>query len=521
MAKKKVAVVGGGATGVSLSWCITSQKHSRDEVELTLFHDEDKVGGHSRTIPIVFDSHGRAHVAEGDHIAEKTYPVDIGVQFVCPTLYPNLYEQLALAPFATKVKLQHHPELKLSGSFRDNLNWGNFDPYQHGPKFEACYTADAIADAERFQQDMKRAWLLVLRGKRMWKMNIGQYLDARGFSREGNFFRYLLIPYLSIINGYGTTDLLESSIHDLFPIFAKIPIIQKVGPYGKFTGPGTGWDRFRDGAQVWVETMADEACKRGAVVQNDSRVCHVYTDKGKVTVVWADPTGKPKHEEFDEIVLTTDMTVNRKLLDNDRNPFWREQCNYIAANKFELIPGVCYIHQDEEVLAPPLRDHLEDGQFNCYYCWDPSSGNTFSLPYKLEKSFQTYAMQNILGTPFPCYVSMYSKDEGSVVPRPDKIVHKKTWQHGRWLAGFFDDAKRELWNIQGRGGVWFAGNNTSVDSEEGALVSAMIIAERIAGYRYPFRKVGEQHQLYRYFEDMMFPSRSMHELASSRQEIDD
>src|SRR5690606_25906131 len=111
----------------------------------------------------------------------------------------------------------------------------------------------------------------------------------------------------------------------------------------------------------------------------------------------------------------------------------------------------------------------------------------------------------ILGTPFPCYVSMYAEDEGSVVPRAEKIIYKKTWVHGRWLAGFFDKAKRELHEIQGLGKVWFAGNNTSVDSEEGALLSAMIIAVSIISYEYPWLKIRYAHTDYDVFAVMMFP----------------
>jgi predicted NAD/FAD-binding protein len=515
MTKKRVAVVGGGATGVSLLWCLTSQDVSRDEVELTLFHDEDRVGGHSRTIPVYFDGSGKAHLAP-DGTTETVYPVDIGVQFVCPTLYPNLYKQLALGPFDSKVELKAHAELKISGSFRDDINWGNFDPYQHGPKFAACFTPDARADAERFQGDMKLAWLKIFAGKRMWDMNVGQYLEAAGYSFEGNFFRYMLVPYLCIINGYGTSDLLETDIQDLFPIFAKLPVVQEAGPYAAFTDPGKGWDRFLDGAQEWVSAMAAVAEGYGARVQADAYVTEVRKAGAEVEIVWRDKDGVAHEERFDEVVLTTDMTTNRQLLDNPGNPHWDEQKGYIAEQKFELLPGVCYIHQDESVLAPPLRDHLEDGQFNGYYCWDPSAGNILGVPYKLEQSFQTYLMQNILATPYPCYVSMYAKDEGSVVPAPEKTVYKKTWRHGRWVAGFFDQAKRELHRIQGLGGIWFAGNNTTVDSEEGALVSAMVISEKLSGYTYPFPKLSEAHILYQYFKDMMFPRRTLHDMLAEK-----
>ena len=40
---------------------------------------------------------------------------------------------------------------------------------------------------------------------------------------------------------------------------------------------------------------------------------------------------------------------------------------------------------------------------------------------------------------------------------------------------------------QGVGNIWFAGNNTTQDSEEGALISAMVIAGKVCPqWNYPF-----------------------------------
>ena len=57
--------------------------------------------------------------------------------------------------------------------------------------------------------------------------------------------------------------------------------------------------------------------------------------------------------------------------------------------------------------------------------------------------------------------------------------------------------------------MWFAGNNTTVDSEEGALVSAMVIAEQLSGYQYPFSPLSEAYVIYKYFGSMMFPRPSL------------
>jgi hypothetical protein len=100
---------------------------------------------------------------------------------------------------------------------------------------------------------------------------------------------------------------------------------------------------------------------------------------------------------------------------------------------------------------------------------------------------------------------MYAEDVTSKTPDPAKTIHTKTWRHGRWVASFFDQAKKELHEIQGLGNVWFAGNNTTVDSEEGALLSAMIIAEKISEYEYPYSRLSEAYVIYKYFKNTMFP----------------
>ena len=524
--KKRVAVVGGGATGCAFAWTL-SKEETKDLLDLTILHDEDEVGGHSKTINVWFDSAGKGYAVEAGHPAPAgtpTYPVDIGVQFVAPTIYPNLYKQLKL-PELQHVELTLHPELKLSGAFTPDLNWGNFPAYQTGPRFEGCFNDEAKKLAAQFQRDVKFGPLTPLDGI-TFSTDLDTYLSVKGVQYTTNFFRYLLIPYLTIINGYGTSDLLSTNIEDLYPIFVKIPLLQEHGPYGNFLEPGMGWDRFTHGATSWCVAMAEYGKSRGVKVLTGKTVLAVYPnlEATEVTVEWAntsdvqlsytDPTHTfSKHVEvFDEVILTTDMTTNRKLLGNDKNLIYSVQKDYITEEKFTLIPGLCYIHQDDECLAPHLRDKLEDGQFVSAYAWgkETPGHNDYGLPYDLATSFQTYLMKNILKTPHDCYVSMYESGVGAKHPDPSKVLYTKTWSHGRWVASFFDKAKKDLHRIQGLGHIWFAGNNTTVDSEEGALVSAMIVADELfPEWVYPFDLTSEAYLFYKYFQSTMFPAPSL------------
>ncbi|MDQ3033271.1 MAG: NAD(P)-binding protein [Myxococcota bacterium] len=525
--KKKIGVIGGGASGCSLVWSLM-RPETENLCEVTLFHDEDVVGGHSKTIDVWFDAAGKGFVDDATTPAPagtKVYPVDIGVQFVCATLYPNLYRQLEFPEFKNQVNLTPHEALKISGSFSPTLNWGNFPEYQSGPRFEQCFDAATKELAAEFEKDIKWAPFTPLDGI-TFSTNMEQYLEVEGVPWSSNFFRYLMIPYLCIINGYGTTDLLETKFEDLFPIFVKIPGLQERGPYGSFTEPGRGWDRFTTGATSWVAAMADYGRTKGATLNLGQTVTAIYNKPDGTVVVECSPTADleraktdPSHvvpttsAEFDEVVLTTDMTTNRALLDNAKNALYATQKDYISADKFALIPGVCYIHQDDDCLSPHLRDKKEDGQFVGAYSMgktNPDGSNAYGLPYHLESSFQTYLMKNILGTPVDCHVSMYAEASAAKLPDPAKTIHMKTWRHGRWVASFFDKAKKDLHRIQGLGNIWFAGNNTTVDSEEGALVSAMIIAAQLfPEFRYPFPPASEAFVFFEYFQSVMFPSPSL------------
>ena len=79
--------------------------------------------------------------------------------------------------------------------------------------------------ARRFERDLHGAWWRRVGGRRVWTLTVDEYLTLAGVPRDSNFVRYLLIPYLCIINGYGTADLLDTAMKDLFPIFTRLPFL--------------------------------------------------------------------------------------------------------------------------------------------------------------------------------------------------------------------------------------------------------------------------------------------------------
>jgi len=518
--QQNVCIIGGGASGVALLWALS--QNPNNNCNITLIHNQPYLGGHSYSPAVQWNG--------------KTFNVDIGVQFISPFLYPNVNDMLKLSQFKSRVLVDDYDSLKIACAFpRDTnnkmLNWGNFPNYQlyptnpQDPRFQ-LYDADMMADAKTFQDFLEISiteWATVTLTDFFKNPPLGIV-----FKNKDKFVNYFLKPYLSIMNGYGNALMGETILADLFPLFAYIPFEKT--PQGSFTKPGTGWQRFHHGAQSWVQAMADvaQSYQKSNILLNYTAT-QVYTNQqtGKVSVACLDENNDPHVYVFDKVVLTTDMWTNSQLLNNSNNTYYwnnlyQQYIGYPASPTnpnpvWDLMYGKCYIHTDSSVLSPDLRLQQETLQFTAYYAPGSADGN-----YDLEKTFTTYMQKNLLNDPKAdgLYLTMYG-----YVPDPkvDKIPAQNTWltdpivwTHGKWTPAFMGGAKGNLHKAQGLGSisyagqmntnVYFAGNNATADSEEGALDAAMIIAEYAFGIPYPLPSLNPLAWfMYETYHNVMFP----------------
>ena len=544
MAKKNVCIVGGGATGVALLWALAQDQAARQEWNVTLIHDQPApsangiggVGGHSLTYYVPVPG------------KNKTLPIDIGVQFISPMMYPSVHVMLQRPEFQSRVPMNDYDSLKVAAAFpRLNgqpMNWGNFPAYQQGPNF-ALYSNEMKLDANLFQDFIETELFDHWSMKTLYDFFYPN--PPIPFINKTDFINYILAPYMSIINGYGNALLNDTLFVDLLPIFATLPLPKSWGfptPLGSFTKPGTGWQRFANGAQSWVKAMLAVAqTLTPSQVIYDSKVSAVWTDQttGQVTVQWSANGSKPIiSRTFDKVILTTDMWTNSKVLNNANNKyFWNNvyynsQFDYPIGDyrntnmqpsgphvTWDLLWGKCYIHTDATMLSPDLMQQQETLQFNAYYAPGNQNGN-----YNLINTFTTYIQKNVLNDPDAdgYYLTMYGyipdPSKGQKVPDPQKVLFSEPWTHGRWTPSAMDGPKTKLYMAQGLGNisypgqmntnVYFAGNNTTVDSEDGALMSALAIANYAFGVNYPLYDNSLPETLfaftmYNMYHNIMFP----------------
>ncbi|HYL51373.1 MAG TPA: hypothetical protein VEZ15_05340 [Acidimicrobiia bacterium] len=487
---KKVCIVGGGASAGALLWCLAKAQQlglTTDQWAIRVIHDDVDVGGHSRTVEVPING--------------KSVPLDTGVQMIAPTMYPGLMSMLDLSEFGG-VALQH-VDLHISCTFPFEQGatpyWGNFSAYQKTALFASGAPSAAI-----FENLLSAANLRKDPAEMFGTVKAFLAKNASAFSSSGAltlFTDYFLDPYMSIMNGYGGARLDSTALIDIAALW-------DLG-YASFITPTEGYARFANGAQSWVQQMAILAQKQFgpalSLTLNSSVVEIVPNPPNPANVTWVDKsTGKKSSETFDIVISTLDMQTNSGVFNSPNNPMWSSLYEpYIGSTSgikfgtsvWPLIPGYCYIHQDASVLAPGMpAPLLETLQMNASYAGDGHGG------FDLIKTYTTYIESNLLGiTPNgpadEWYLTMYGFDpsEYGIEPPSTEPGHAFEWVHGMWMPTFMVEQKLAFHGAQSisphhpprsgqqNTGVYFAGNNLTMDSEEGALMSGLCIAKYAFG----------------------------------------
>jgi len=427
--------------------------------------------------------------------------LDTGVQMIAPMMYPGLISMLDLPEFAP-VELQQ-VDLNISCTFPPDSDatpyWGNFAAYQNTDLYRRGAPSAAVFERLLAAANLRKDPIELLATVEAFLKN-----NAASFPSPSDltlFTTYFLDPYMSIMNGYGGARLDTTALIDIAALW-------DLG-YASFTTATEGYARFANGAQSWVHHMAGLAQDHfgpALTLTLNSSVSQIYpTSQGGAAVKWVDlGTGKESFEVFDIVVSTLDMQTNAGVFNSSNNPLWDSlyeprigstQGRKVGTSVWPLIPGYCYVHQDPSVLAPgmptPLRETL---QMNASYAGDGNGG------FDLIKTYTTYIESNLLGITLKdptdeWYLTMYGFDPADygITPPPTSPGHSFEWVHGMWMPTFMVEQKLAFHVAQGVSpfqpprpgqqdtGIYFAGNNLTMDSEEGALMSALCLAKYAFG----------------------------------------
>ena len=477
-----VCIVGGGASGVALLWSLAKAKEQGLDgwdYDVTLIHQPTAglpagVGGHSCAYQVTVNG--------------NEYSIDLGVQMIAPTMYPNTMCMVNLPEFGG-IKLEP-VDLNISCTFPPTGGstpyWGNFPAYQGTPLY-----ATGKADCLAFEKLMNAEPYLLA--------PLSAYLNAHSnqFNQLDHFETYFLDPYMSIMNGYGQALLNEVIVPEIAMLFND--------GYASFTASTSGFQRFDGGAGTLVQAMFDFAkTQLGAALEFvcPATVQEVYPKAGggQPTVAWTPSGGPATSQAFDIVVMAVDMDTCASLLNNATNPLWGFYEQFVGQGVWNLVPGYCYLHTDTAILAPGMPNPLlETLQFTASFAPNPP-------PYNLVNSFTTYIERNLMKvqepdySAFPYLLTMYGFDPTKYVgpdppptPSPAKTLWESDWIHGMWLPSFMWGQKLVFHTAQSSSphypaypdqqttSIYFVGNNLTMDSEEGAIGSALAVAKYAFG----------------------------------------
>lgn len=406
----------------------------RDIHNVTLFESNNYIGGHVYTYHI--------SIGKQEHI-----PLDMGVEYFNEKISPNVFNLLQYLGIKNYVA---------PSSFHARFP-GN-DQYWSNVHLDGPLRQTMQDEFSRFQLGMSE--VMSSGNVRYKKMSISDYLDENGYS---SLFTYqALYPMISISTGCNV-DVRRYPLM-FFALSFNANLVS-------FFSPGY-WRKVEGGMNRYLQTMADML---GDCLKLNTPVGSVKPDGKRVTVYYAG-----KKEIFDAVIFATSAEVTLSILDKATTA----QREVLSHFSYHDIESVC--HHDIRYLGEGSIPHY----FNFRQFKNSPEG--YSFPGTGSVTRVANALSPYRNIAEPLLVTLDPK----VPVDPRKKVKTCRWRVSEPQPDDFL-YKTRLGEIQGTNNIWFCGVDTSLGGHEGAVVSGMVIADRL-GAIYPYK-----HDLLAYIQFKM------------------
>lgn len=421
--RRRVAVIGAGISGMSAAWLIGRA------MDVVLYEAADRPGGHANTLS--------APTRSGP------VPVDTGFIVYNDRNYPNLvalFEHLRVPTQASDM------------SFAASLDGGAFEYSGSGlggllgqpsnvlrPRFWRM-----LSDTLRFYREAPAT----LGRDDLASKTLGQYLGENRYSPA--FVTDHLLPMGAAI--WSTT---ARRMRD-YPLHAFVRFFQRHGLLALSDRPR--WRTVTGGSRQYVTRLLADF---PGEIRLRSAVREVCRDVGSVSVIdW-----RGNRDTFTDVVIATHADRALAML-GDPDVQERDLLGAIG-----YTANTAVLHTDERLM--PRRRKVWS---SWNYIGEPERGGERPLCV-------TYWMNRLQGIDpaTPLFVTL---NPNRSIPE-GRIIAEVDYDHP-----LFDPAalaaQKELWRLQGRGGVWFCGAYFGSGFHEDGLQSGLSVAEAICGQRRPW-----------------------------------
>jgi predicted NAD/FAD-binding protein len=395
--------------------------------DVTLFEREQRLGGHANTVEVP--------------VAEGRIAVDTGFIVYNVASYPNLvamFEHFGIETIGTRM------------TFAASLDGGRCE--YSGTGIHGMFgRPGAWLDPEHWR--MTRDILRFFREADAFRhaardeaLSLGDWLVARRYSRA--FIERHILPMAAAIWSAPADTLLAYPAASFSRFFANHGLLQ--------VRNRPQWRTVVDGSRSYVRRLLSDF---GGAIRPGSPVVTVVPQARGVDLVLADG----RRETFEQVVLACHADQALRLrADPDA-----DERALLGAFRYQSNDAV--LHTDPRLM--PQRRRL----------WSSWNYIGVGRSDRLCVSYWMNALQS-LKTRTDLFVTLNPPAEIS----PEHEIARFAYDHPVFDAAALA-AQRDLWRIQGRRGIWFAGAYCGAGFHEDGLQAGLWVAESIGGVQRPWQ----------------------------------
>ncbi len=421
--RSRIAVVGSGISGLSAAWLASTR------ADVTVFEAAQRLGGHSYTVDVA---------TGGDMV-----PVDMGFIVYNEMAYPNLvalFVHHGVETEATNMSLG----ISLDGG---RLEYGGGSLRQLiaqkrnvvRPRFWSM-----VRDIVRFYKTAPAHVAALMRED----MTLGAYLERYGYCEA--FRNDHLLPMAAAIWSVARDEVRDFSAASFIRFHENHGLLRLSGrPI---------WRTLSGGSLRYVERLVAD---RDFKVRTGAPVARIVRHGETLSLVLE--TGEVN--SFDEVVLATHADRALSLIDQ---PTARE-ARVLGA--FRYNDNEVVLHSDPAVM--PRRRAV-------WSSWNYVGESNGPGVQTLTVTYWMNLLQNL--DPKRALFVTLNPDR---TLRDDLTHHRVSFEHPVMDRAAMA-AQRELWSLQGEGGLWFAGAHFGAGFHEDGLQAGLAVAEQMTGARRPW-----------------------------------
>ena len=354
--------------------------------------------------------------------------IDMGVEHFNEKIAPNFFRLLTQLGISTYV-----------APSSTRVDFAGAGQYWTNQSADGALHSLLLEEFDRFHLEMNR--VLSSDDPRFLELSIGEYLDDHGYSKE---FKYQGInPIMSIYSGCHAPSL------DYTLMYVALSFSMNLL---SFFNPGY-WRKAKGGICGYLDRIAKDLGSRVRL----STAVEAVRPEGRGVVVCTDDGGECS---FDAVIMATHASVSRRLLADADDA-------YAALDGFAYVPVESVLHRDARMVTEGSDAYC---QFRMSEGFDIAHAEQFSGT--LTRNCNVLTPYRDLTAPL-----LITFDPQEPI-KESEILARKQWELPQ-LRPADVRRKRCLAEIQGKNNIWLCGTDTTITGHEGALVSAMVIADEL------------------------------------------